>query len=89
MLVMLASIAGIIQTLTPLIPTVIGVGETVAQLFALGNQVAASGADPTHDQWASLVAMQSAALASINASANSNVAATVATVPAEPVAAIA
>ena len=75
MLAMLASIAGIIQVLTPLIPTVVGVGETVAQLFALGNQVASSGADPTHEQWASLVAMQSAALASINASANSSVAA--------------
>ncbi len=67
MLAFLAAIAAIIQTLAPLIPTVAGIAETVKQLFDLGSQVVASGADPTHDQWAALVAMQNGALAQVHA----------------------
>jgi len=67
MLAFLAAIAAIIQTLTPLIPTVVGIGATVKQLFDLGSQVVASGADPTHDQWATLVTMQNSALAQVHA----------------------
>ncbi len=69
MLAFLAAIAAIIQTLTPLIPTVVGVAETIKSLFDLGSAVVAAGGEPTHDQWASLVAMQNAALAQVHASA--------------------
>lgn len=66
MLAFLAAIAAIIQTLTPLIPTVVGIAETIKALFDLGSQVVASGGDPTHDQWAALVALQTTALAKVN-----------------------
>jgi len=72
MLAFLAAIAAIIQTLTPLIPTVVGIAATVKELFDLGSQVVASGADPTHDQWASLVAIQSSALAQVHAASAVN-----------------
>jgi len=74
MLAFLAAIAAIVQTLSPLIPTVVGVAGTIKQLFDLGSQVVASGADPSHDQWAALVALQTNALAQVHAGGNQPVA---------------
>jgi hypothetical protein len=68
MLAFLAAIAAIIQELIPLAPAIVGVGTTIASLWNLGNEVVASGGDPTHDQWAALVGLQSAALAQVKQS---------------------
>ena len=66
MLAFIAALAALIAQLTPLISTVVGMSGTVKQLFDLGSQVMASGADPTHEQWATLSALQVAALAQVH-----------------------
>jgi hypothetical protein len=65
MLAFLAAIAALIQQILPLVPAVVGLGETIKQLWALGSSVASSGADPTHDDWAQLVSIQTAVLKQI------------------------
>lgn len=72
-----SSISSFISAATPIIQQIVALEPTIEQAVSTGaalystiNSMISTGADPTGEQWAALIAQRDAAVAAVQAKAN-------------------